>query len=234
MRRDADGDRRRRSRSRRVSSPKGTISGRPTARALTSSRPREGAVLPLAATAISTRWRPPAASSRRWRASTARSGTTHSQPDGKRLAFVGTLAGKPVRSYSQPDLWVVDRPGGAPRNLTAAYDFDVDGGLGGDQRAPRGAAPSGPVWSRDGRSHLHQGRRAGRRQPQTHRRRERQGRAGHHRQTRRDGLHGRRAAPEVRRRAVDADGARRSPRRRRRDAAPRRSSRRSTTSSSGS
>ena len=30
--------------------------------------------------------------------------------------------------------------GGTPRNLTAAYDFDIGGGLGGDQRAPRGAA----------------------------------------------------------------------------------------------
>jgi dipeptidyl aminopeptidase/acylaminoacyl peptidase len=38
--------------------------------------------------------------------------------------------------------------------VTASYDFDVDGGLGGDQRAPRGAAPSGPVWTRDGRSIL--------------------------------------------------------------------------------
>jgi dipeptidyl aminopeptidase/acylaminoacyl peptidase len=73
-------------------------------------------------------------------------------PDGKRIAFVGTLHGNPVRSYSQSDLWVADLPSGAPRNLTAAYDFDIDGGLGGDQRAPRGAAPSGPVWSRDGRT----------------------------------------------------------------------------------
>ncbi len=75
-------------------------------------------------------------------------------PDGAKLAFVGTLAGTPVRSYSQSDLWVMDLPSGAPRNLTATYDFDVDGGLGGDQRAPRGAMPSGPVWSRDGRSIL--------------------------------------------------------------------------------
>jgi dipeptidyl aminopeptidase/acylaminoacyl peptidase len=72
--------------------------------------------------------------------------------DRKRLAFVGTLAGTPVRSYSESDLWVMDLPSGAPRNLTAAYDFDADGGIGGDQRAPRGAAPSGPVWSRDGRA----------------------------------------------------------------------------------
>jgi dipeptidyl aminopeptidase/acylaminoacyl peptidase len=73
-------------------------------------------------------------------------------PDGARLAFVGTLAGTPIRSYSQSDLWVMDLPGGAPRNLTATYDFDIDGGLGGDQRAPRGGAPGGPVWSRDGRT----------------------------------------------------------------------------------
>jgi dipeptidyl aminopeptidase/acylaminoacyl peptidase len=75
-------------------------------------------------------------------------------PDGKRIAFVGTLHGNPVRSYSQSDLWVADLPSGAPRNLTASYDFDIDGGLGGDQRAPRGAAPSGPIWSRDGRTVL--------------------------------------------------------------------------------
>ena len=78
-------------------------------------------------------------------------------PDGKRIAFVGTLHGTPVRSHSQADLWVMDLAAagaqqGAPRNLTAEYDFDVDGGLGGDQRAPRGGAPSGPVWSRDGRT----------------------------------------------------------------------------------
>lgn len=80
-------------------------------------------------------------------------------PDGKRLAFVGTLHGTPVRSYSQSDLWVADLPSASgaastPRNLTASYDFDVDGGLGGDQRAPRGAMPSGPVWTGDGRAIL--------------------------------------------------------------------------------
>jgi dipeptidyl aminopeptidase/acylaminoacyl peptidase len=74
--------------------------------------------------------------------------------DGKRIAFVGALHGKPERSYSQPDLFVVDLPGGTPRNLTANYDFDVDGGLAGDQRAPRGQHPSDPVWSADGRSIL--------------------------------------------------------------------------------
>jgi dipeptidyl aminopeptidase/acylaminoacyl peptidase len=72
-------------------------------------------------------------------------------PDGKRLAFVGALHGNPERSYSQPDLFVVDLPSGAPRNLTASYDFDINGSIGGDQRAPRGQQPSAPVWSRDGR-----------------------------------------------------------------------------------
>ena len=75
-------------------------------------------------------------------------------PDGKRMAFVGTLNGAPERSYSQPDLWVADLPGGTPRNLTSGYDFDINGSIGGDQRAPRGQHPAVPVWTRDGRSVL--------------------------------------------------------------------------------
>jgi hypothetical protein len=39
-----------------------------------------------------------------------------------------------------------------PRNLTAAYDYDIGGGVGGDQAPPRGSAPSKPYWSADGRS----------------------------------------------------------------------------------
>ena len=73
-------------------------------------------------------------------------------PDGKRIAFIGTLAGAPERSYSQSDLWVVDLGGSAPKNLTVDYDFGIGGGLGGDQRAPRGGAPAPIVWTRDGRS----------------------------------------------------------------------------------
>jgi dipeptidyl aminopeptidase/acylaminoacyl peptidase len=73
--------------------------------------------------------------------------------DGKRVAFVGSIAGTPERSYSQPDLWIADL-GGTPRNLTGDYDFDINGGLGGDQRAPRGQLSGTPVWSRDGRSIL--------------------------------------------------------------------------------
>jgi dipeptidyl aminopeptidase/acylaminoacyl peptidase len=70
--------------------------------------------------------------------------------DGKRLAFVGTANAKPERSYDQPDLFVVDLPGGTPRNLTADYDFDVSGALSGDQRAPRGQLPAAPIWTQDG------------------------------------------------------------------------------------
>ena len=83
-------------------------------------------------------------------------------PDGKRIAFVGTLRGKPIRSYSQPDLWVMDLPGPAasgsrgptstPKNLTADYDFDISSGIGGDQSAPRGSNRKPIVWSKDGSS----------------------------------------------------------------------------------
>ena len=72
-------------------------------------------------------------------------------PDGKQIAFVGTLHGNPVRSYSQPDLFVTSAtPGSTPKNLTAGYDFDVNGGIGGDQAAPRGQNTTPIVWSKDG------------------------------------------------------------------------------------
>jgi dipeptidyl aminopeptidase/acylaminoacyl peptidase len=67
--------------------------------------------------------------------------------DGRRIAFTGSVNGSPVRSYDQPDLFVVDVQGGAqPRNLTADYDFDVDAGLAADQHAPRGRLGSAPIW----------------------------------------------------------------------------------------
>jgi dipeptidyl aminopeptidase/acylaminoacyl peptidase len=76
-------------------------------------------------------------------------------PDGRAIAFIGTLRGRPIRSYSQADLWVVDAVAGAtPRNLTAAYDFDISGGIGGDQAAPRGQNRKPIVWSNDQRSLL--------------------------------------------------------------------------------
>ncbi len=72
--------------------------------------------------------------------------------DGKRIAFGGSLTRKPIQSYTQPDLFVADNAAGATaRNLTADYDFDIGGGIGGDQRAPRGGSPGSAVWSRDGR-----------------------------------------------------------------------------------
>ena len=75
--------------------------------------------------------------------------------DGKRIAFVGALNGKPIRSYSQADLWVTDAaPGSTPKNLTASYDFDIGGGIGGDQAAPRGQSRKPIVWSKDGASLL--------------------------------------------------------------------------------
>ncbi|MDQ3069040.1 MAG: S9 family peptidase [Acidobacteriota bacterium] len=76
-------------------------------------------------------------------------------PDGRRLSFAGSHEMAAPRSYDQPDLWIVDLAGGEPpRNLTAAYDFDITGGLGGDQRAPRGGSPASPIWTRDGRAIL--------------------------------------------------------------------------------
>ena len=74
-------------------------------------------------------------------------------PDGKWIAFNGTLYGTAERSYDQPDLFVASADGtGTPRNLTAGYDFDIGGGVGGDQRAPRGGGAGGAIWSADGKS----------------------------------------------------------------------------------
>jgi dipeptidyl aminopeptidase/acylaminoacyl peptidase len=73
-------------------------------------------------------------------------------PDGKRIAYVSAAKGKTVRSYDQPDLFVVDLTVGAvPKSLTGDYDFDIGGGIGGDQSPPRGGSPSLPFWSKDGK-----------------------------------------------------------------------------------
>jgi dipeptidyl aminopeptidase/acylaminoacyl peptidase len=72
--------------------------------------------------------------------------------DGKRIAFGGVAGHKPVQSYTQPDLFVMNNEAGsAPKNLTASYDFDIGGGIGGDQRAPRGGGGGGVLWSKDDR-----------------------------------------------------------------------------------
>jgi len=76
-------------------------------------------------------------------------------PDGTRMAFSGAIdIGKDgvQRSYSQPDLFITSlQPGSTPKNLTVNYDYDISGGIGGDQAPPRGGGSSKPFWSKDGR-----------------------------------------------------------------------------------
>jgi dipeptidyl aminopeptidase/acylaminoacyl peptidase len=71
-------------------------------------------------------------------------------PDGKRVAFIGAVE-NPVRSYAEPDLWTLElTPGAVAKNLTPNYDFDMNSGVGGDNRAPRAAGSLTPAWSKDG------------------------------------------------------------------------------------
>src|SRR5262249_10284013 len=53
-----------------------------------------------------------------------------------------------VRSYSQTDLFVapLGSAAGTARNLTETFDSDIGGALTGDQHAPRGSLPAGPIW----------------------------------------------------------------------------------------
>jgi dipeptidyl aminopeptidase/acylaminoacyl peptidase len=75
--------------------------------------------------------------------------------DGRRIAFVGVPQGNPIRSYDVPDLFVADADGkGAPHNLTERYDYDIGGGVGGDQATPRAAGSKAIVWTPDDRSLL--------------------------------------------------------------------------------
>jgi dipeptidyl aminopeptidase/acylaminoacyl peptidase len=72
-------------------------------------------------------------------------------PDGRRIAFHGSAA-QPIRSYSQPDVWIMDlAPNAKPRNLTADYDFDMGDSVFGDNAAPRGGNGRTLHWSPDGR-----------------------------------------------------------------------------------
>ncbi len=73
-------------------------------------------------------------------------------PSGSRATFVAAENGHPIRSHSQPDLWVaVLEPGSKPKNLTTDFDYEIGSGVGGDQSPPRGGSQSKPFWSRDGR-----------------------------------------------------------------------------------
>src|SRR5437660_425839 len=73
-------------------------------------------------------------------------------PNGKQVAFYAST-NKPVQSYTEPDLWVMDiAPNAQPRNLTRDFDYDVGSGVGGDNTAPRGGGNTPPIWSADGRS----------------------------------------------------------------------------------
>ncbi len=73
-------------------------------------------------------------------------------PDGKRMAFISSENKEPVRMHGPPDLYVTDLQAGAkPQNLTSDYDYEIGGGIGGDQAPPRASAPSLPYWSKDGR-----------------------------------------------------------------------------------
>ncbi|HYA98145.1 MAG TPA: S9 family peptidase, partial [Methylomirabilota bacterium] len=70
--------------------------------------------------------------------------------DGKRAAFCAGTE-EPVRSYSQPHLWVVDLAANAqPRNITPNFDFDICSGVFGDQGTPRAGGSDEVLWSPDG------------------------------------------------------------------------------------
>src|SRR4029453_5579318 len=72
-------------------------------------------------------------------------------PDGKQVAFVAAT-NQPINSYTEPDLWVLDlSPNAKPRNLTADFDFDIDGFVIGDSGSPRAGGPNKPIWTPDGK-----------------------------------------------------------------------------------
>ncbi len=72
-------------------------------------------------------------------------------PDGKQVAFVAAT-NQPINSYTEPDLWVLDlSPNAKPRNLTADFDFDIDGFVIGDSASPRAGGSSKPIWTADGK-----------------------------------------------------------------------------------
>ncbi|MBO0695108.1 MAG: S9 family peptidase [Verrucomicrobia bacterium] len=72
-------------------------------------------------------------------------------PDGKQVAFTASTT-RPITSYTQPDLWVLDLlPNAKPRNLTANFDYDVPGFVIGDNAPPRAGGQNKPIWTPDGK-----------------------------------------------------------------------------------
>src|SRR5438876_12183357 len=72
-------------------------------------------------------------------------------PDGKQVAFVAAT-NQPINSYTEPDLWMLDlSPNAKPRNLTADFDFDIDGFIIGDSAPPRAGGVNKPIWTADGK-----------------------------------------------------------------------------------
>jgi len=70
-------------------------------------------------------------------------------PDGTQIAFRGAT-NTPVRSYSEPHLWTLAlKQGAEPKNVTPDYDYDMGDSIGGDNRAPRAAGRTQPVWLND-------------------------------------------------------------------------------------
>src|SRR5437899_5318583 len=72
-------------------------------------------------------------------------------PDGKQVAFVAAT-NQPINSYTEPDLWVLDlSPNAKPRNVTADFDFDINGFVIGDSASPRAGGSNKPIWTPDGK-----------------------------------------------------------------------------------
>ena len=138
-------------------------------------------------------------------------------PDGKRVAFVGTLVGNPERSYTQPDLWVAELGSGTPRNLTATLRLRRQ-----RRHRRRPARAARPAPERTGldprRAHDPRRRRASRATPTSSAstRRPERSTASDHGQPRRHVVYRRRRRAEARHRPLHAHRARRSARARRR------------------
>ncbi len=79
------------------------------------------------------------------------SGAFSLSPDGKQVAFTAATT-RPINSYTQPDLWVLDLlPNAKPRNVTVNFDFDVPGFVIADCSPPRASGRNKPIWTADGR-----------------------------------------------------------------------------------